>query len=120
MKSLLIITLSLVSVVALEAQNYNGNEEIYNCFTIIAGKGTTADGSVLMAHNEDDGGEQMLNMYVVPENVTKGRAKYIWGEFPGMEAADLFMNQYGVAIACSAISSGDLKSLAKISGVGKR
>ncbi len=117
MKSLLIITLSLVSVVALEAQNYNGNEEIYNCFTIIAGKGTTADGSVLMAHNEDDGGEQMLNMYVVPENVTKGRAKYIWGEFPGMEAADLFMNQYGVAIVSDQCISKEDKALLTDGGI---
>lgn len=74
------------------------NTDIYNCFTILAGRNATADGSVLLAHNEDDGGEQMLNMYVVPADKSKKRAKYIWGEFPGMETADLFMNQYGVAI----------------------
>ena len=35
-----------------------------NCFAIIAGKGTTVDGSVLFGHNEDDSGEQMLNVYL--------------------------------------------------------
>ena len=37
-----------------------------NCFAIIAGKATTVDGSVMFAHNEDDSGEQMLNVYIVP------------------------------------------------------
>lgn len=50
-----------------------------NCFAIIAGKGTTVDGSVLFGHNEDDSGEQMLNVYIVPAGVqpatTDGGAK---------------------------------------------
>ena len=37
-----------------------------NCFAIIAGKNTTTDGSVMFGHNEDDSGEQMLNVYIVP------------------------------------------------------
>ncbi|MBR2135126.1 MAG: hypothetical protein IJ855_02740, partial [Bacteroidales bacterium] len=37
-----------------------------NCFAIIAGKNTTVDGSVMFGHNEDDSGEQMLNVYIVP------------------------------------------------------
>ena len=57
-----------------------------NCFGIIVGKNASANGEVIFGHNEDDGGEQMLNLYASPE--------YIWAEFPGMETADAFMNRY--------------------------
>jgi len=70
-----------------------------NCFGIIAGNKTTADGSVLLGHNEDDGGEQMLNMYIAARSTQKSTHKFIWAEFPGMEVADAFMNEYGVAVA---------------------
>lgn len=70
----------------------------YNCFSIIAGKKATVDGSVLLAHNEDDSGEQMLNVYVVHRNKEQGTAKYLWTEFPGMKASDSFLNEFGVAI----------------------
>ena len=68
-----------------------------NCFCVIAGRNTTIDGSVLMAHNEDDSGEMMLNMYVVPR--AEQRNKYLWAEFPGTSDCDHFLNEWGVAIA---------------------
>lgn len=68
-----------------------------NCFGIIAGKLATADGSVLMGHNEDDGGEQMLNIYVAGQR--KGTSKFLWAEFPGLEVADALMNEHGVCVA---------------------
>lgn len=46
------------------SQNENIEKENQNCFAIIAGREATADGSVLFGHNEDDSGEQMLNVYV--------------------------------------------------------
>ena len=61
-----------------------------NCFGIIVGKNASATGEVFLGHNEDDSGEQMLNIYASPE--------YLWAEFPGMEVADAFLNKYGVAI----------------------
>lgn len=76
-----------------------------NCFAVIAGKGATADGSVMLAHNEDDGGEQMLNIYNVPKNAATGRNKYLWIEFPGMSVADGFLNEYGVAVVSDACKS---------------
>lgn len=69
----------------------------YDCFGIIAGKNATVDGSVMMAHNEDDGGEQMLNIYSVPASAEN--VKYLWFEFPGMTVADSYMNEFGVCIA---------------------
>ena len=68
-----------------------------NCFGIIAGRLATTDGSVLLGHNEDDGGEQMLNMYVAGRQ--NGMNKFIWAEFPGLEVADALMNEYGVCVA---------------------
>ena len=79
----------------------------YNCFSVIAGKAATVDGSVLMGHNEDDGGEQMLNIYVVP--ATSASLRYIWCEFPGMEVADVYMNQFGVSIASNGCPSREDK-----------
>ena len=76
-----------------------------NCFAVVAGKNATADGSVILAHNEDDGGEQMLNIYNVPKDEATGRNKYLWIEFPGMEVADGFLNEYGVAVVSDACKS---------------
>lgn len=76
-----------------------------NCFAIIAGCQTTTDGSVLMGHNEDDSGEQMLNMYVVPANAQAGTCKYLWAEFPGMSVCDSYMNEYGVCVASDGCTS---------------
>ena len=65
-------------------------EDFYNCFGVIAGKNATKDGYVILAHNEDDGGETMLNIYA-GEN-------YLWEELPGFEASDSFLNRHGVAV----------------------
>ena len=78
-----------------------------NCFSVIAGRQATVDGSVLMAHNEDESGEQMLNIYVVPASAQNLR--YIWCEFPGMEVADVYMNQFGVSIASNGCPSREDK-----------
>ena len=86
-----------------------------NCFSIIAGRNATVDGSVLMAHNEDDGGEQMLNIYVVP--ATDKNLRYIWCEFPGMEVADVLMNQFGVSVASNGCPSREDKGEFKGGGL---
>ena len=65
------------------------------CFGIIAGRNATTDGYVYLGHNEDQSGEQMLNIYNVPAN--DSRCAYLWFEFPGQKAGDSFVNQYGVA-----------------------
>lgn len=88
----------------------------FNCFSILVGKNASADGSVLFAHNEDDGGEQFLNWYIVERQThspgekfsfyrggsTEQPAmtfKYLWLELPKMEVSDSFLNENGVAIA---------------------
>lgn len=87
----------------------------FNCFGIVVGKSATVDGSVMLAHNEDDTGEQFLNWYVVgrqthaPGNRFKflrgGSTeqpavtyKYLWLELPKMEVSDSYLNENMVAI----------------------
>lgn len=88
----------------------------FNCYTLIAGSKATVDGSVMLAHNEDDGGEQMLNWYRVPplqhppgaglsfrnggrEPLPAQTNGYLWLELPGMGVSDSYLNDKGVAIA---------------------
>ena len=101
MKKIAFIAFALLFAATLTAQD-SGQ---LNCFAVLAGKGATIDGSVLLAHNEDDSGEQMINIYNVPRNSIGGNNKYIWVEFPGMEVADAFLNEYGVAVASDGCNS---------------
>jgi len=74
-----------------------------DCFGIIAGAGATADGSVMVGHNEDERGEQMPNVYSVPSG--EDHCAYLWFEFPGMECADSYLNEFGVCITSDACPS---------------
>ena len=94
----------------------------FNCYTLIAGCRITVDGSVMMAHNEDDSGEQMLNWYRVP-SIKHGQGTslqfrnggqellptetngYLWLELPGMDVSDSFLNDKGVAVVSDACTS---------------
>ena len=98
------------------------DEKLFNCYTIIAGKNTTTDGSVLVGHNEDDWGEQLLSMYIVPRrNHTSGdmlevegnasipelgySAKYFWVQMMAQHYADVYMNEHGVAVVSNRCAS---------------
>lgn len=93
--SLILVSCALIS----NAQDFD------NCYAIVVGRDASADGSVILGHNEDDSGEQMLNCYFTSPCTTSGKkeygtqaAGYFWAEFPGMPVADAFMNDYGVAV----------------------
>ena len=94
----------------------------FNCFTVLAGKYATDDESVMLAHNEDDGGNQTVNLYKVPriENQDSIKVKMknggtlrlspttfamIWMEMPGMAFSDSYQNEYGVTIVSDACRS---------------
>jgi dipeptidase len=95
----------------------------FNCFSVLAGKKATTDGSVLFAHNEDDYGDVYFNIYVVPgsnANISgsiaheaagpeagsaDGNCRYLWLEMPGMHFSDSYMNEFGVVIASDACPS---------------
>lgn len=67
-----------------------------NCFSIVAGKNATTDGSVLFGHNEDDGDGNLVSV-----NIGNG----IWAELPGNTVADCYMNRNGVCIASDGCQS---------------
>ena len=86
------------------------------CFSIVVGKQASADGYVLMGHNEDDGAPQVVNHHRVPRKKYPPGAKvtlrnggqldqvpqtwaYIWSEMPGMLFSDSYINEWGVSIA---------------------
>ena len=108
------LTLALVSIFShARAESINTD---FNCFAVLVGKDASADGSVMLAHNEDDGGEQFLNWYIVERQThakddkfaflrggcTEQAAqtyKYLWLELPKMEVSDSYLNEHGVTIA---------------------
>lgn len=95
-KLLSLFTIGLFSLNSQVAAPSHQEDKLDNCFAILAGKGITADGSVLLAHNEDDSGEQMVNIYITqPE---PGIASYLWCELPKQTNSDTFFNKYGVAV----------------------
>ena len=85
------------------------------CFSIVVGKGASADGYVIAAHNEDDGAPQVVNHHKIPRRkyapgdkvtlrnggelgqVTQTWA-YIWSEMPGMLFSDSYINEWGVSV----------------------
>jgi len=106
-----------------------------NCFTILAGKKTTADGSVLLAHNEDDSGRLLVNVHKIAaqehnknEMVTlkngatlpqvKNTPAMLWLEIPEADFADAYINQYGVAVTSNSCPSREDKPELSNGGIG--
>jgi dipeptidase len=94
----------------------------YGCFTIVAGKKATVDGSVLFGHNEDDGGRRVVNVWLMPRMthekgdfiaLTNGGIvpqveetwSYFWFQMNGLHFSDYYMNEWGVAVASDACGS---------------
>lgn len=92
------------------------------CFSLVAGRNTTADGAVLLAHNEDDSGEQVVILHLQPaiQEITdepirllKGglvapdptTAGYLWLQMPGMLFSDSYVNCHAVSIVSNACPS---------------
>lgn len=128
---LVIILLNIVSKSI--AQPQLANE--LNCFSIIVGKDASFDGSVLFAHNEDDGGPQLVNCYKVPRikhepgeiiapvigaaipqvSETYG---FLWLEMPGMHFSDTYLNEWGVVISSDACASREDQPQLTSGGIG--
>jgi dipeptidase len=112
------------------------SDDHLNCFTIVVGKGASADGSVLMAHNEDDYGRLLVNIYKVPAQEhgkgdsvvlpkggitlpqVKNTAALLWLEIPEYEFSDSFVNEYGVAVASDSCPSREDKPELVKGGIG--
>ncbi len=96
----------------IRAQDYS---QKLDCFSIIAGKNITEDGSVIIAHNEDTGGDRIINYFKVPrlkhsreEKITLmhgGKLEqaeqtnaYLWINIPTATVCDSYVNEHGVVI----------------------
>jgi dipeptidase len=105
------------------------------CYTILAGKNATADGSVMMAHNEDGPGPVLINWYKSPAHqadtgtfiITETEVKiaqaeningYLWLEMPGYSFSDSYMNEHGVVIASNQCKSREDKPSLTGGGIG--
>lgn len=98
------------------ADTPTNNAVQFDCFSILVGRDASTDGAVLMAHNEDDGGTQVVNYYKVPgkkhapgDSITLangGRLEqaavtfgYLWLNLPHMKVSDGYINEHSVSIA---------------------
>lgn len=96
------------------------------CYTILVGKKASADGSVMVAHNEDDYGNIIVNVRkIAPKNYgpsvkinlgnggvyeTHGQTNgFLWIEATTQEFADSFINEYGVLITSDSCPSRETK-----------
>ena len=110
-------------------------EETRNCFTIVAGKNATTDGSVLLAHNEDNRGRFFVNVYKVAaqehnksEMVTlkngatlpqiKNTPAMLWLEIPETDFADAYVNEYGVTVTSNSCPSREDRPELTNGGIG--
>ncbi len=128
--SLLMVLLSTLFVFSLSGQ--------YDCFTIIVGKAASDDGSVMLAHNEDDkieGKTLLVNVHKIPAGSRKDdeiislknggtlpqvkrTVGFLWLEIPETEFGDSYMNENGVAIASNQCLSREDKPVLTNGGIG--
>jgi dipeptidase len=86
------------------------------CFSIVVGRGASADGCVIVGHNEDDEAPQIVNHHKVPRHTYPAGSTvklrnsgsleqvpqtwaYIWSEMPGLLFSDSYVNEWGVTVA---------------------
>ena len=110
-------------------------DDPFNCFSIVVGKEASADGSVLLAHNEDDYGRLLVNIHKVPPQdhrhgdvfIMKSGAVLpqvaatpglLWLEIPENDFADSYVNEYGVALTSDACPSREDRPELSEGGIG--
>jgi dipeptidase len=99
------------------------------------GKNASADGCVIVAHNEDDTAPQIVNHHKVPRRTHAPDAKvvlrnggsleqveqtwaYLWSEMPGMLFSDSYVNEWGVTVASDNCPSREDKPELTDGGIG--
>ena len=104
------------------------------CFSIVVGKDASADGFVLVAHNEDDSPPQIVNHHKIPRkrlptSIEQPSEKtltiyeyswaYIWSEMPGVDYSDSFLNEWGVVVTSNNCPSREDKPSISDGGIGR-
>jgi dipeptidase len=105
------------------------------CFSIVVGKKASADGYVLMAHNEDDAAPQIVNHHKIPRQRHAPGEKVqlrnggvldeveetwacLWSEMPGMLFSDSYVNEWGVSITSDNCPSKEERPEITDGGIG--
>jgi dipeptidase len=119
MKMIFLFAFTLLVSIAASAQS---SEEGFNCSTIVVGKEASATGFVIVAHNEDDGGNQIVNLYKARshdnpkgdmiklkegarELASSHSYAFLWMEMPGQDYADSYLNEKGVLVTSNSCPS---------------
>ena len=104
---------------------------VWPCFTIVVGKNASADGCVLVAHNEDDGPPQIVNhrksAVLISSYMIQGSRKmkisdqlnYIHSEMPDMDYSDSFLNEAGLIVTSNNCPSKEDKPQITGKGIGR-
>jgi len=105
------------------------------CYTIVAGKSATADGSVLLGHNEDNGIRNVAGLVRVARGAHDGNERvtfpggggipqgdttfaYLRLQMPEREHSDAFLNEFGVAVVSNNCPSREDRSDFIDGGIG--
>ena len=120
MKSIISIAIIIFSITTVIAQ--------HNCYTIAVGKNITdKQNTVYLAHNEDDSGDLIINMFKVGaktfaekdsfqltngQNIpqVKNVNSLLWLETTQQNFSDMFMNEFGVTICSNSCPSREYKA----------
>jgi dipeptidase len=107
----------------------------WNCFAFLVGKDASEDGSVILAHNEDDGGKFLVDCHMVPPldhepgemillknggqipQVEKTLG-FLWLQIPGLDFADNYLNEYGVTVSSNSCRSREKGGRLVNGGIG--
>ncbi|UCG60074.1 MAG: C69 family dipeptidase [Phycisphaerales bacterium] len=129
------VTLTVAALLASNLAVLTAPAPCRACFSIVVGKDASADGYVVMAHNEDDSPPQIVNHHKVPrkryspgEKVTLRNGgqldqvqqtwAYIWSEMPGMLFSDSYINEWGVSVTSDNCPSREDKPEITDGGIG--
>lgn len=121
-KRSLILTIIAFLLLVLNPALQAADRKELNCYTVLVGKKASADGSVMVAHNEDDTGDIIVNVRkIAPHNYgpevkinlghgavfqTDGQTNgFILIEASTQEFADSIVNEHGVVITSDACGS---------------
>lgn len=111
------MSIRLLSTILLIVSCFSGR--VWACYAVIVGREASADGSVLVGHNEQNGGRRILNFCRIPRRQFPedavvqlrrgGRLQqvpetwsFLWSENPGLEFSDAYINEWGVAVVSDA------------------
>lgn len=89
--------------------------EVWACYAVVVGRAASADGSVLVGHNEENGGQRVLFFHQIPAqqppagSTLRLRAggtiaevdstwAFLWSQNPGLAYSDGYLNEKGVAV----------------------